>query len=286
MIWRQDLQETIPTGNGGVKFRVFAQEFDMRLTVDNGGTYRRPTLSKDGCDGWEIETNGDGVWMNILLGGYLKNPFFGNEEKVIEKVIEKPVEYLPQNNDWLKGQYKGSLNSYYRDYLVEVGGGESIFDFKGQDVQYPDFETTTYTCTNDFVLMRFASHSIVNFKGTGVLSKIEYSLIDENGREVLHVKDTKGGWHPCTNSSDCSAKLRGNNHPDDCNRWLKIGKYRLKIKNLSDNNDAVQKIQVTDNEYRIIFVDENLSAGQEKEFEFNLTKLGAYNSYKINCNVF
>jgi len=284
MIWRQDLQETIPMGDGGVKFRVFAKEFDMRLTVDNGGSYRRPTLSKEGCEGWEIETKGEGLWMNILLGGYLKNPFFENEEKIIDKVIEKRVD-LTQNSDWLKGQKKGSYNTFYRDYVNEVSGGESIFDFKGQEVIYPDFDTTTQTCTNEMVVMRFATHSIVNFKGTGVLSQIEYWLNDESGKEVLHVKDTRGGWHPCTNSPDCSAKLRGNNHPDDSARWLRLGKYKLTVKNLSDNKDAVQKIQVVNNNYKDIFVEENLNAGDTRVFVFNLTRVGDYDSYKINCNV-
>ena len=105
-------------------------------------------------------------------------------------------------------------------------------------------------------------------------------LLDFEGLTVWYLNDTKSGWHPSTKDH-----LRGNNHPDDANRWLKYGKYKLWIKNNSTDKRAIQNI-LFGTARGTQFFEYDLKPGHEFTFDLNLMPLpDEYDFYKLNCNV-
>jgi hypothetical protein len=282
MRWRADLNESHNLPNGQVRMLEFAEGENLELTFDNKATWIKPNCEKEGVKGFDItfDRNGrKGIDFGIFERGYSEFP---HEE------IEQAIEESPQPTDWMLGQHKGQYGTSYFGFIDEVGGGESFFDFKGQNVSYPDFQTTEKRVTEDLVVVGFPTHSIVNYAGTDFVSSIEYWLIDEEGNTVIHVKDTKGGYHPCTFGVPCNAKLRGNNHPDDSNRWIKQGNYRLRVRNLSTNPRAIQRLHLISVRDDIVFLDVNIPPNSEPiDFEVRFDRLNdEFNSYKLNCNCF
>lgn len=195
--------------------------------------------------------------------------------------IEKPIEIIRiADVSWRRGQVGLKYGSSYDAELSQLSDGVSSFVFSGQDVNYPEFNSKVQA-TDVLSQISLPTHSIINFAGTDFVSAIEMRLIDEAGNEVWYLRDTKGGYHPCINQMDCNSKLRGNNHPDDANRWIKKGNYELFVNNISTDKRAVQKIEFSGNGGGIVF-EENLKAGDNKVFRLNIGS----DSYKINCNVF
>lgn len=188
----------------------------------------------------------------------------------------------PNNNFWSIGQVGDVYGSKYDNELQQIKYGVSIFRFNGQNVDYPKYNSGLQS-TDQLSIIDLPTHSIINYAGTDFVSMIEMSLIDEAGTEVWYLYDTRGGYHPCITGKDCDSKLRGNNHPDDANRWIKNGKYKLKVKNISNDPRAIQRIDFGTTIVGDYFQHE-LKIGEEKEFELNINRLEK-GFYKLNCNV-
>lgn len=184
--------------------------------------------------------------------------------------------------DWLSGPglYKVLYGSNYQREKAELPGGEATFNFYGQNMVYPPFGTEKPS-TNEAVVMAFPTHSIINFAGVDFVSAIHMKLTDENNTLVWELLDTKGGYHAVLKGN-----ARGNNHTDDANRWIRYGRYKLWVKNLSTDARAVQTITFGTTKGIERFT-HYLSADQEETFDLNINQLvDAYDLYKLNCNVF
>jgi hypothetical protein len=182
--------------------------------------------------------------------------------------------------DWLKGQYKALYGSNYVRERDELGGGEASFVFHGQQgVVYPAYGTEKPS-TDQLVIVALPTHSIVNYAGVDFVSAIQMRLSDDAGNVVWELTDTKGGFHPALRVSS-----RGNNHPDDANRWVKYGRYKLWVKNLSSDARAVQRIDFGTTKGTQI-LSSNVWPGREETFDLNIWQLvDGFDMYKINCNV-
>lgn len=200
----------------------------------------------------------------------------------ITQPVSKPDDNSRKNTSWGLGQVGSRYGSRYETELYELKYGVSIFRFTGQDVNYPEYDSGLQS-TDELSIIDFPTHSIINYAGTDFVSMIEMKLIDELGNEVWYLYDTRGGYHPCINGVDCNSKLRGNNHTDDANRWVKNGKYKLWVKNHSIDKRAVQRIDfgtTIDGDYFQSF----LEPGKEQTFDIDISRLKK-GYYKINCNV-
>lgn len=185
----------------------------------------------------------------------------------------------PSSGNWGLGQYRNRYGSNYEREKSEVAGGEASFNFYGQNVNYPQYGTSQPS-TDELVVMAFPTHSVVSYYGTDFVSAVEAKLTDQDGNVVWYLNDTKGGYHP-----GLKANARGNNHPDDANRWIKYGKYQLWVRNKSTDPKAVQKFLFA-TEKGTTFVDQDLGPGQEASFELDIRKMAdKFDVYKINCNV-
>jgi hypothetical protein len=183
-------------------------------------------------------------------------------------------------DEWKKGQYRVIYGSSFEREKGELNTGDASFNFVGQDVSYPVFGYDKPS-TDKLVVMDFPTHSIINFAGTDFKSMIQMTLTDETGNVVWQLYDTKGGYHP-----QLQVNARGNNHPDDANRWVAYGKYKLKVKNLSTDARANQTIQFSTTK-GTDFWTYILSPGNEATYDLDIHKLpDEYDSYKLNCNVF
>lgn len=200
--------------------------------------------------------------------------------------IPVPVQNVRHGVDWSIGQVGYFYGSKYADYVNQITGGDAIFEFYGQNVNYPSYNPVNNSkSTNELVRFYFPTHSVVT-GDKNLVSAIEMKLYDFDGNLIWYLNDSRGGYHPCTNSPNCTAQLRSNNHPDDSVRWLKYGKYTLWVKNNSTDIRAVQLIDFrnisSNNPLRF-----NLGAGSEKTFDVDIVKLpDVYDSYKLNCNVY
>ena len=196
-----------------------------------------------------------------------------------EKV--EPVQETTKSNDWSKGQVGDRYGSKYDNYVNEINGGTANFKFYGQDVAYPKYNSKDES--SELSKIELPTHSIINYAGTDFVSKIEMKLYDEIGREVWHLYDTRGGYHPCITGDDCNSNLRSNNHPDDARRWVKNGNYKLWVKNISSDKRAVQRIDFYVGGNVLILAE--MEPGTEQSFDLYIKKL-EHGEYKINCNVF
>lgn len=193
---------------------------------------------------------------------------------------------VENKGDWGAGQYRVQYGTTYNDYIMQLAGGSAVFDFLGQDVVYPAFNSTSKPSTDELVVVDFPTHSIINYAGTDFRSAIEMRLYDMNNKLIWYLNDSKSGYHPCVTGKDCDTQLRGNNHPDDAARWLKYGHYYLTVNNQSSDKRAVQSIWWGTTS-GIQFFDYDIEAGGLQTFDLYVNKLGnEYDAYKLNCNVF
>lgn len=258
-----------PDGPGGGVTTYYRVE-KATVYVDNSTTGRRIVVDSP-----------------IQLAGFSKNAeIIWDVFKLLPPVppVDVPVVRPPViiTSDWNKGQYKVLYGANYQREKEELSNGEAQFDFYGQNgIEYPVFGTDKPS-TSDAIVMAFPTHSIVNFAGTDFVSAIEMKLIEvETDQVVWHLLDTKGGYHPALRTN-----ARGNNHPDDANRWLKHGRYKLWVKNLSTDARAVQTISFSTTK-GIEYFSYPLSPGNENTYDLGIYKLGdEFDMYKLNCNVF
>jgi len=123
--------------------------------------------------------------------------------------------------------------NYGADYDVlknEISGGTTKYDFYGKNNgnAFP----TGQRNGGGYETCSFPTHSITQADGYGgKISKCRYKILDEQGNVVMFVDDTRGGFHP-----NYGNNLRGNNHPDDSNRYLPTGTYTLEYANISDES--------------------------------------------------
>lgn len=260
---------------------------DVYLVFDRGdgiSTYYR--LTED----LQVKIDKSTTAVQLTTGSKLKLDGFARTQTLTGDIFQllpkSPVVPAPlpapttsPTGDWSIGQYRNRYGSSYEREKSEVAGGEANFSFYGQNVNYPAFGAIKPS-TEELVVMAFPSHSVVSYFGTDFVSAVEMKLTDQYGNIVWYLNDTKGGYH-----SVLKANSRGNNHPDDSNRWLRYGKYQLWIKNNSTDKRAVQNFLFM-TEKGTKFIDQDIQPGQEATFELDIRKMAdEYDVYKLNCNV-
>lgn len=260
---------------------------DVYLVFDRGdgiSTYYR--LTED----LQVKIDKSTTAVQLTTGSKLKLDGFARTQTLTGDIFQLlpkspevpaplPASTISPTDDWSIGQYRNRYGSSYEREKSEVTGGEANFNFYGQNVNYPAFGTVKPS-TEELVVMAFPSHSVVSFFGTDFVSSVEMKLTDQYGTVVWYLNDTKGGYH-----SVLKANSRGNNHPDDSNRWLRYGKYQLWIKNNSTDKRAVQNFLFM-TEKGAKFIDQDIQPGQEVTFELDIRKMAdEYDVYKLNCNV-
>jgi hypothetical protein len=314
MKWLQDLNETEILANGFVRFKVFAEGEGLSVSLDNRN-FIEPNINKNGVPGFQFDVNPNDIPLNVN-GQRLQN-FWVKEwgcllvpEKIENQELperENPIAIEPQKpnniqvvdsnagfyNIWSKGCVGYKYGSDYWTLLNELDGGESKFEFYGQDVEYPlpyTYDGGFRQCTDDLVAIHLPSHSVTAIWGhKEARAKIEIKMYDEQDNLVFHLFDTKGGLHPVANAngSEIGNSQRGNNHPDNCCRWIKYGVYRIVFTNHSEkteNDNFIINCKVEDTAgvlYRGYF----LNCGESFETNINFNKLDSqFQGYKLNCN--
>lgn len=189
-------------------------------------------------------------------------------------------------SDWWKGwvgfTYAGPD---YWDLLNALKGGESHFEFYGQNANYPAPRTYNNgpAPKNGLVQLDLPTHSTtvewhaVNTYKTR--SKVRMELYDRFGNLVWRLFDTKGGFHPTTTGND----IRGNNHSSGL-RWIVPGVYTMKFWNLNSPDDAGVQTQrfefIKSQNWQI---KELVGPGEYKEFILDMSDGNAW--FKTNCNL-
>lgn len=173
----------------------------------------------------------------------------------------------------------------YETLRNEISTGNATFWFYGKSngQGYP----TGQKNGNGYETVCLTTHSITSLSGKmGVVSKCRYKIKDNLGNLIVLVDDTKGGFHPAHYGDN----KRGNNHPDDANRYLPNGTYTLEYDNISDDSGTVpQKVvffrQHEGNtfEYQI---NETVNKGESTTRTFTISDTGAEANviYKLNNN--
>lgn len=173
----------------------------------------------------------------------------------------------------------------YETIRNEIVTGTALFWFYGKSngQGYP----TGQKNGNGYETTTLSTHSITSIPGkAGVISKCRYKIKDSSGNVVVYVEDTKGGFHPAHYGNN----LRGNNHPDDSNRYLPNGTYTLEYTNVSDDSGAVPQ--------RVVFfrqhegnafkyqINETVNKGETITRSFTISDTGAEANviYKLNNN--
>ncbi|MGR3809604.1 hypothetical protein [Jiulongibacter sp. NS-SX5] len=210
-----------------------------------------------------------------LNAGYY-NPDFPNYETIPGTQILSP---------WWKGWVGYSYGANYWRLVEELPGGESHFEFYGQNVAYPAPRNTNdgVKSKNGLVQVDLPTHSTTT-DWHAVLehhtrSKIRMELYDMDDRLVWRLYDTKGGFHPL----DTGWQPRGNNHSDGL-RFLKPAKYKLKYWNLNDSGDPgvqTQRFEFLVNNKWII--KEMVNPESYREWIIDMSDANSH--YKLNCNL-
>jgi hypothetical protein len=178
----------------------------------------------------------------------------------------------------------------YDNIKNEISGGSTRFDFYGNSngQSYP----TGLKNGNGYETMSFSTHSITQKNElTNLVSMCRYKITDSQGKVVMFVEDTRGGFHPCHNNPNCNSVLRGNNHPDDSNRYLAEGNYTIEYSNITNHSTNMpQRLQLwyqdqNTLEYKI---NEVVNNGETVTRNFSITNTNSTpNAYfKLNSNVF
>lgn len=316
MKWLQNLNETKILESGMVQFDVFAEGEGLEVSLDNI-TFISPNIEKDGHKGFRFWVNPKSVkasdqgiklqnfwvkeWGCLKVPENIQNQELPEREKLTPLELQKPtnIQVVDDNSGlmdlWSKGCVGYAYGSDYWKELNELDGGESKFEFHGQiGVNYPKPYTQNDTnrpqATDELVSIHLPSHSVTAIWGykharAGILIEI----YDENNEMVFNLYDSKGGLHPIANAigENIGKAQRGNNHPDNCNRWIKYGVYKFRFINLSeftdkDNFALTCKIEDTQgNVYfsRVINPREQISAIIDIK---PLSSKG--HGYKLNCN--
>lgn len=178
--------------------------------------------------------------------------------------------------------------NYGADYDIiknELSGGIAKFDFYGSSngQNYP----TGQRNGNGYETVSLSTHSITQKDGlAGLASMCRYKLTDSQGKIIIFVDDTRGGFHP-----NYGSNLRANNHPDDCNRYLAEGNYTLEYSNTTNHStNMAQKLQFWyQNESGANYqVNETVNNGETVVRTINIFNSGSTPNaiFKLNSNVF
>jgi hypothetical protein len=213
------------------------------------------------------------------------------------------------SSSWWLGWVGYFYNSDYwaeRDaYLNNGGSGYTIYDFKGQTgVTYPtkvdlrpnngsgvDQSSSKQITSSGHTVwsMAFPGHSITSNNaaanaGTSSKVRMEFYEYTNNivGNLVWLLCDTLGGIHT---AYDPGLVLRGNNHPDATKRWIKEGRYLVRVWNL--NPDPVnQPIRFEFLNQNQPIIDDSITDNNEHTYVANCVPLNTneWLGFKLNCN--
>ncbi len=177
--------------------------------------------------------------------------------------------------------------NYGTDYDAiknELAGGTSTFNFYGNSngQSYP----TGSKNGNGYETMAFPTHSVTQkaeFEGLRSMCRIK--ITDSDGKVVFFCEDTRGGFHPTFGSN-----LRGNNHPDDANRYLREGNYTLEYSNITNHGTNMpQRLELwyQNNGFEYL-IKEVVNNGETVVRGFNIFNTGSTPNvlFKLNNNVF
>ena len=255
--------------------------------------------------GWEVCYCYDVVWNvtghglckdNIDYDAYKSDPnlrLFKSYKAANREIITKPntlpiVVVAPPSIKWDMGSVGYSYGSDYWSLLSERESisGTSVFDFQGQpDYNYPKIRTTKYDgeqLSGKWVPIHLPSHSTTASEIGGnerIISMVSIEMFDSSGLLVWKLYDTKGGFH-----DKFGAGLRGNNHPDNCQRWIKQDIYNVTIQNISEDPRVVQEFEWSNSE---VLIKEKIYKGEKKTFILDMRNLkNTWNAWKLNCNYY
>jgi hypothetical protein len=261
-----------------------------RRVTDVSKTVFAPYFSIDNY----VFLNNDNRNFKRLTAGYYYYPssnasfqtnFRGKIINIQPCIIESPSGFFPAPPNSTEIGIIGTI--YGTDYDVlknEISGGTTKFDFYGKSNGQP-YPTGLARNGNGYETFNFPSHSITtsdNF--AGVISKCRYKLTDSQSNVVIFVEDTRGGFHP-----NYGNNLRGNNHPDDCARYLPVGTYTLEYTNISDAPIPILqrlKFWYQDQNQINYLIDEIVNKNQTVVRQIVITDTGATPSaiFKLNNN--
>lgn len=261
--------------------------FDTK-TVELVG--RLPAIYKWGIDNTVTPQNIMASYVNIdgdsiVVSGDIDNHYPAGGV-VINQQTGEPVDdnFVANESLGYFGKIYGSDDitfDGYKNMRDDIANGVAKFNFYGNEgASYPAPQDR-YTCcggsgatavTENYVAVDFPSHSFSYSSDTG---KVHMKLFDASDNLIWELYDTKGGF----------SAVRGNNHPDNCRRWVLRGNYRIWIKNLSDSAVMRYYFQVAGG---ATLTEVNLNAGDVYEENISLqvpdpTTNGR--AYKFNCNV-
>jgi hypothetical protein len=252
--------------------------------------------------GWEVCYCYDVVWNvtghglckdNIDYDAYRSDPnlrLFKSYKAANKEILTKPNTnpILVTASNWNIGLVGYNYGSDYWALLSEreAISGESVFDFRGQpDYNYPQIRATKFNGEQEYgqwVPIHLPSHSTTAAEVGGqerIISMISIEMFDSSGALVWKLYDTKGGFH-----GKFGGDLRGNNHPDNCQRWIKRDIYTVKIKNISQDDRVVQGFEWSNSE---VLIYEKIYKGEEKTFTLDMRNLkNGWNAWKLNCNYY
>ncbi len=266
-------------------------DFDVK-TVELVG--RLPAIYKWGIDNTVTPSNLIASYVNIdgdsiVVTGDIDNHYVG-AGIIADEATGEPVadNFVANESLGAVGKIYGSDDitfDGYKNLRDDISNGVAKFNFYGNPgATYPATQDR-YTCcggsgadyvTETAVAVDFPSHSTSYSADTG---KVHMKLYDALDNLVWELYDTRGGF------ATTASTVRGNNHPDNCRRWVLRGNYRIWIKNLSDSAVMRYYFQVAGG---ATLTEVNLNAGEEYEAMISLQVPDPSTdgrSYKFNCNV-
>lgn len=255
---------------------------------------RNPAIYKWGIDNSVTPQNIIASYINIdgdsiVVTGDIDNHYVGTGI-ITNEATGEPVDdnFVANESLGAVGKIYGSDDitfDGYKNLRDDISNGVAKFNFYGNTgATYPATQDR-YTCcggsgadfvTETAVAVDFPSHSTSYSADTG---KVHMKLYDASDNLVWELYDTRGGF------ATVASTVRGNNHPDNCRRWVLRGDYRIWIKNLSDSAVMRYYFQVAGGP---TLTEVNLNAGDEYEATISLQVPDPSTdgrSYKFNCNV-
>jgi hypothetical protein len=284
MEWLQEKNKSDRLENGQIQFNVFAKGENLQLSLDNVnwfGPARKNGLEHE----FEIKIDGSQEGQNFWVKewGYLKCP-----PKNVTK--SETVSYQAQAPNRVADNNIGLVGYKYGSSMIsenaQISEGEFIFNFKGESgVNYPTpykKEDNVIWGLDDLVAIHLPTHSVSTVWGDKTPSKVKLEL-SRNDSNIFELYDTKGGYHgnALAVGETPGQHLRGNNHPDDGNRWIKYGPAKIFIQNIGERH-IVFEIACTSSGTKF---KKTIEPGKSFVKEFDFVKLPTNtDSYKLNCN--
>lgn len=281
MRWVQEKNTSKRLANNDIQFNVFAEGENLQLSLDDK-TWIKPKQSSGNIHEFEIITKADQQGQNFWIKewGYLQAPAANQE-------VSTPRAEVPSQSD---SNSVGIVGYKYGSSMVsenqQIPEGEFVFNFKGEPgVNYPAPYTKSDNPVwglDDLVAIHLPTHSVSTVWGDKTPAKVNLK-ITRNNDTIFELYDTKGGYHgnALAIGETPGQHLRGNNHPDDANRWIKYGPADIFIQNIGERH-IIFEIASTSSGIKF---KKTIPPGVSYDHVFDFVKLpSASDSYKINCN--